>query len=272
MKEQGSIEENFDFSKYGFRHINKAVLESIYVVNKHKKGQVEYLPTKWKKLNSNLLGGLQKGKLYVVAGRPGSGKSAFSNQLVFDMMDMNLGKNIVVLYWNFEMPSYQQVLRMISKNVSKSMNQLLSVDTTLADQDFIAFTKAVQRYKDYPVYFNDIPRSIDFIKLTNEKFYKSNPKTTIVNIYDHTRLVRSNKAGKELERLTELSHTCMELQAKYKVINILLSQLNRNIEKDERRATLFQPMLSDLFGSDSIGQDISQNINKLKINVIILDF
>ena len=229
MAEQDIIKENFDFKKYGFRHINRAVNESIYVVNQHRKGLVEYLPTKWKKLNYYLLGGLQKGKLYVIAGRPGSGKSAFSNQLIFDMMDVNQHKDITVLYWNFEMPSYQQILRLMAKNVSKSINQLLSIDTTLADQDFIAFTKAVQSYKKYPVYFNDIPRSITFINTINEKYYKANPETIIVNVYDHTRLIKSSQNSKELERLVELSHTCMEMQARYKVINILLSQLNRNI-------------------------------------------
>ena len=38
-------------------------------------------------------------------------------------------------------------------------------------------------------------------------------------------------------------------------INVLLSQLNRNIEQEHRAKNQYQPLLSDLFGGDSIGQD-----------------
>ena len=39
------------------------------------------------------------------------------------------------------------------------------------------------------------------------------------------------------------------------LINILLSQLNRNIEQEHRAKNQYQPLLTDLFGGDSIGQD-----------------
>ena len=45
------------------------------------------------------------------------------------------------------------------------------------------------------------------------------------------------------------------MQSKLGVVNILLSQLNRNIEQEHRAKNQYQPMLTDLFGGDSIGQD-----------------
>ena len=45
------------------------------------------------------------------------------------------------------------------------------------------------------------------------------------------------------------------MQAKMKSITILLSQLNRNIEQEHRAKNQYQPLLTDLFGGDSIGQD-----------------
>ena len=74
------------FKDRGFQKIDKAVNQSIMVVKDAKTGKRDVLPTKWPRLNKNLLGGLQKGKLYVIAGRPGVGKSAFSNQLIFDVL------------------------------------------------------------------------------------------------------------------------------------------------------------------------------------------
>ena len=82
--------ENFDvYKSRGFQKIDKAVNQSIAVVKQAKLGQRNVLKTAWPRMNRNLLGGLQQGKMYVIAGRPGVGKSAFSNQLVFDVLDTN---------------------------------------------------------------------------------------------------------------------------------------------------------------------------------------
>ena len=59
----------------------------------------------------------------------------------------------------------------------------------------------------------------------------------------------------ELQKLNEVSKGCMWMQAKIGCINILLSQLNRNIEQEHRAKAQYQPLLTDLFGGDSIGQD-----------------
>ena len=84
-KENESL-ENYDvFSTRGFQKIDKAVKQSIAIVKEAKLGKRDVLPTSWPRLNRNLLGGLQRGKMYVIAGRPGVGKSAFSNQLIFDI-------------------------------------------------------------------------------------------------------------------------------------------------------------------------------------------
>jgi len=72
----------------GFQPIRTAVRQSIAVVDQARKGERPVLHTKFPMFNRQLLGGLQPGKMYVVAGRPGSGKSAFSNQLIFDVLDL----------------------------------------------------------------------------------------------------------------------------------------------------------------------------------------
>jgi len=93
-----------------------------------------------------------------------------------------------------------------------------------------------------------------------EKFAASSPDTLILNLIDHSRLVPDSQTNIELERLNNLSKACMNMQSSIgddspRVINILLSQLNRNIEKDDRAKNQYQPLLTDLFGGDSIGQD-----------------
>ena len=248
-------QEDYDvFKTRGFQKIDKAVNQSIAIVKQAKLGQRDVLPTSWKRLNRNLLGGLQKGKLYVIAGRPGVGKSAFSNQLIFDVLDTNKDKKIRVLYWTFEMPGYQQVMRSASKDVKKQMGDLLSVDSPLSDIDFRNYAGKVQKYGKYPIYFNNIPRSMEFIMNTNEEVFNKHPEDTVINLFDHSRLVRGSE-DTELKRLNTISKGCMWMQSKLGVVNILLSQLNRNIEQEHRAKNQYQPMLTDLFGGDSIGQD-----------------
>lgn len=245
-----------------FQPIKKAVRQSIAVVDKSRKGERDILLTKWPRLNRNLLGGLQPGKLYVVAGRPGSGKSAFSNQLIFDVLDMaHIDKRkVVVFYWSFEMPGYQQILRSASKDTGKQMSDLYSVDRTLDESSFKLFMQSVHQFVKYPVYFQNHPRPVKFIEQSCQKFSSSSPDTLVINLIDHSRLVPDDKAAIELERLNNLSKACMRMQSSIggnepKVVNILLSQLNRNIEKDDRAKNQYQPLLTDLFGGDSIGQD-----------------
>lgn len=248
-------QDNFDlFKSRGFQKIDKAVNQSIAVVKEAKLGNRKVLPTSWKRLNRNLLGGLQQGKMYVIAGRPGVGKSAFSNQLIFDVLDTNASKPLIVLYWTFEMPGYQQVMRSASKDVRREIGQLLSIDTPLSDVDFRVYAGKVQKYKKYPIYFNNIPRTMDYIMNTNKDIHESNPNHTVINILDHSRLIRGNE-DTELKKLNTISKGCMMMQSEFGVVNILLSQLNRNIEQEHRAKNQYQPLLTDLFGGDSIGQD-----------------
>ena len=242
------------FKDRGFKSIDKAISTSLYHVVNGMKGKRQVYPTKWDRLNKNLLGGLQPGKMYVIAGRPGVGKSAFSNQLIFDTLDVNSEKPLLVLYWSFEMPGYQQILRAGSKGSGKQVSELLSVERKLEQDAYDKFKQEVLKYKHYPIYFNNIPRDMEHVKETNIDVTNNYPEHIIINIFDHSRLILSNK-DQELQKLNEVSKGCMWLQSRIQCINILLSQLNRNIEQEHRAKAQYQPLLTDLFGGDSIGQD-----------------
>jgi len=200
------------------------------------------------------MGGLQPGKMYVIAGRPGVGKSAFSNQLIFDVLDKNSHRNVVVLYWSFEMPGEQQILRAGSKHTKLETADLLSVESKLSDSDFNKYVHSVQQYKKYPIYFCSVPQDVDTIERSVRDVRSMTDGTTVINLIDHSRLVPSTE-DIELQRLNRLSKTCMYMQAQHQTITILLSQLNRNIEQEFRAKNQYQPLLTDLFGGDSIGQD-----------------
>jgi replicative DNA helicase len=242
------------FKEKGFKNIKQSVATSLNQVKTAMLGQRKVYPTKWPRLNRNLLGGLQPGKMYVIAGRPGVGKSAFSNQMIFDLLDTNTTQKLLVLYWSFEMPGYQQILRAGAKGSGKQVSQLLSVQQKLTEIEYEKYKEEVIKYNNYPMYFNNIPRNMDFIKEANVDITNKKPDYVIINVFDHSRLILSDKE-QELQKLNDISKGCMWLQAKMGTINILLSQLNRNIEQEHRAKNQYQPLLTDLFGGDSIGQD-----------------
>ena len=252
---QESQDNSNVFKERGFQKIDKAVSQSIAIIRNAMAGKRDVYPTKWPRLNSNLLGGLQGGKMYVIAGRPGVGKSAFSNQMIFDVLDANQSKHMIILYWSFEMPGHQQIMRSASKQVNKQLGDLLSVEARLKDEEFKNYANSVQKFNKYPVYFNNIPRTMEYIKQTNEQVFMKDPKARVINVFDHSRLIKGPQEHSELQKLNEISKSCMWMQSKMGVVNILLSQLNRNIEQEHRAKNQYQPLLTDLFGGDSIGQD-----------------
>ena len=237
-----------------FRHISKSVDESVKVVREAQLGNRIVFPTKWPRLNKNLLGGLQPGKMYVIAGRPGVGKSAFSNQLIFDTLDVNQDKKLLVLYWSFEMPDYQQIMRAAAKDVKLQFSDLYSIDKKLEDARIDDFQAATEKYKKYPIFFCSIPQNMMKIKEVTTRISARYPQHTIINLFDHSRLILGSE-DTELQKLNQISKTCMWMQARMNTVTILLSQLNRNIEQEYRAKQQYQPMLTDLFGGDSIGQD-----------------
>lgn len=172
-------------------HISKTVEKSIKDVYDGMEGRRRVYPTSWPRLNRNLMGGLQPGKMYVVAGRPGVGKSAFSNQLIFDVLDVNKTKqnDLIVIYWSFEMPGEQQILRAGSKDTKLQTFDLLSVETRLTNDRYEQYKQAVQKYKDYPMYFCSIPQDMTIIKKVNEQMFMRHPSKTVINLIDHSRLV-----------------------------------------------------------------------------------
>ena len=182
-----------------------------------------------------------------------SGKSQFSNQLLFDIMDCAKedGKKLAVIYWSFEMPGYQQLLRIASGDCGVGVYDLISDKSSITYQEYV---DTIEKYRDYNIGFQNIPDTITRFKSVTTQFCKNNPDYTLINIVDHTRLFKGN-SNDENQRLADVANGCMEAQAEHKSITIVLSQLNKNIEAPERKKDMFKPQLTDIFGSDSLSQN-----------------
>lgn len=242
----------FDFN--GFKSMKETIDEANAYVKNAREGNRIVFPNKFHRYTKQLMGGWQPGKMYTYGGRPGSGKSQVTNQLLFDTLDLAKasGHKMIVFYWSFEMPGYQQLIRIASGDLGQDVYDLIQESTD--QRPYIKFQEVLNKFKHYPIYFYNIPTSLTLFKGKINQFCINNPDVTVINLIDHTRLFAGGNKD-EMQRIADVTKALMETQSKYGTITVLLSQLNRQIESNDRANTQYQPMLSDLFGSDAVGQD-----------------
>lgn len=239
---------------YGFEHISTAYDKAVQTINDYRLGRIVPAKTSYMQVNQALGGGFHKATIYVIGGRPSTGKSAFTNRMIFDICDLN--DDVIVIYWNFEMPNYQQVIREIGAKEELSVNDLRSAEQQLALENYEKVKQLKTLFSQYPIYFNSHARSPEYIKNIVGKISDANPDKQIINVIDHSRLITSNNKKNEEERITFLLSVLRDLSVEREVTNFLISQLNREIEKDERMKRLGGPVpqQSDFFGADAVNQ------------------
>ena len=247
-------------NKLEYKHIQEASKEALEYIDNRRKGRVRSLKTRWSKLNTKLVGGIEWGTIMTIAGMSGSGKSSIANELETSLFDCNKHENFSVLSFNFEMLALKQVGRKISSKMSKTVTELYSGQSSLSDNDFKTAENHVQNeIKNYDIYYVDVPGSVQEIFDTIMSFHEEQKKVKgkyygTVIILDHTLLTKGAQGASEREILSRLYGMFMFVKKKIKCIFIALSQLNREIEKSERLANPMQqyPMKKDIFGSDAV--------------------
>lgn len=191
--------------------------------------------------------GLQPGRLYVEAGRPGMGKTAYMLTRV-----RNLAKEgIASLVFSLEMPRQELVGRLIVME-SGVPNTRMAKPKTLTAQDMDAITEAAERVAGWPVYIYDqASASITSIRAIGRRLKRD--KNIGIVFVDYIQLA-SGERGPGSNREQEVSSITRGLKAMSKDLSVpvvALSQLSRAVEaRPDKR-----PQLSDLRESGSIEQD-----------------
>jgi replicative DNA helicase len=242
------------FKDLGFLHIGDAYDQAIQDIKNRKEGIIVPFKTPWTKLNSYINGGIEESQLYVVGARPGVGKSAFVNRMLFGIFDKNPTRKVIVLYYNFEMKSSMQIIREVSSRIQLPVSTLLSSQTSLSESYFSNVIELKNQLASYNILFRDVPCNIDYIWTSTLRIKDAFPEHHIIRVIDHTRLIVRKDEKDELERLNRLAISSMYAMKEIGCSDMFISQLNRDIEKPERAAGKYVPLLTDLFGADSIGQ------------------
>ena len=197
-----------------YKHISEAAKEIVTYIDNRRKGKVRSLRTKWLKFNKKCMGGIEPNTIYTIAGISGSGKSSFINSLETDLFDLNKDIEFVVLSFNWEMLSSRQVGRKLSYRLEKTTSELYSSSSKVSDEDYNNITKTAIELSNYPIYYVDMPGTVQEVKNTILTFY-SNPEIKgkwLITILDHTLLTKGKGGDSEREILSDLQKMFMEIK------------------------------------------------------------
>lgn len=192
-----------------------------------------------------LLGGLEKGRLYIIGGRPAMGKSAFA---------LNITENVVAqghtaAFFSLEMASRELITRTLARwgDVSGSVIQKRGITADMSDK----VHQAAAKLETMPLYLDDRGAiNTDQIAQTTRAL-KARKDLKLV-VIDYLQLLQTTnpKASKE-GQVGEMSQALKTLARELDIPVVVVAQLNRAVEYRESK----RPMLSDLRDSGRIEQD-----------------
>ncbi len=243
----------------GYKHISVAVEETKQKIDKYRSGELKPLLTSSEK-ERKLLRGLFPSTQLVIAGRLGVGKSSKLLCDITDYCDPVLNAHykdkIIILYDSWEMNDTANILRFISRKGEIEVKSILDYDRKLTEERVQSLKVIADSFKGLPIYINTYPTNVKRWEYQKEQIQGANPGHLIVNVFDHVRLVLKETEAKEEELISGLMLAGVRLKNKFDMINIFLSQMNRGIETNVGRNQMgtVLPVMSDLFGSDAIGQ------------------
>jgi replicative DNA helicase len=185
-------------------------------------------------------------------------------QLKRDFCDLNRDQEFDILSFEFEMLSSDQVARSVSGKIDKSTKELYSANqNVIGDDEYAAIKETANSMKRYPIFYVDESGTTDEIYQTVLEFaafrkLKEQDKGLVITL-DHALLCRGKQGDSDKKIIDDLSKTMVRLKKHFdaegmKVLILLVSQLNREIESPDRlmNPKLHFPGRNDIFGSSSL--------------------
>ena len=139
--------------------------QSRQYIDDRRMGRIKSLETKFTRLNSYLMGGIELDTILCISALSGAGKSTLAKCIRDSMWDLNKDMCFNQYMFNFEMLASAQMSRSIVTSANISLRKLYSVDEKLSDAEFKALTKYYDELKSREgVYFIETPGTAKQIK------------------------------------------------------------------------------------------------------------
>jgi replicative DNA helicase len=212
------------------------------------KNKLRGIPTGYKDLD-NILAGLQRSDLFILAARPSMGKTAFVLNLAHKIATQAKES---VLVFSLEMSKEQLVDRLLA--MESGVDAWALRTGKLTDNDFERLGEAMGTLSEAKIYIDDTP-GITVSDLRTKARREAHTQKLGLIIVDYLQLMSGgSKFGSEGNRVQEISEISRGLKGIARELNVplvALSQLSRSVESRQPKI----PQLADLRESGSIEQD-----------------
>jgi replicative DNA helicase len=212
------------------------------------KKKIRGIPTGYQEMD-NMLAGLQRSDLFILAARPAMGKTAFV---------LNLAHNVAVqakepvLIFSLEMSKEQLVDRLLS--MESGVDAWALRTGNLTDSDFEKIGHAMGTLSEAPIYIDDTP-GVTVSDMRTKARREAHQRNLGLVIVDYLQLMSGgSNYGGQANRVQEISEISRGLKGMARELNVplmALSQLSRSVENRSPQI----PQLADLRESGSIEQD-----------------
>ena len=230
----------------GFTHVEGVMIEVLKEIESAHQGKnpVVGVPPGLASID-NKLGGISRGDLIVVAGRPGMGKTALAETIGTGAASRGYG----VAFVTAETPKPKIVQRMLSAATGIENRNLRR--GIIEDREFGRIVEKAGRIGALPFWLLDRDRNWDRIK-AKIRSLKLQERSLQLVIVDYVGLLSAPVPGKE--RYLEVGRISAEAKTLAIELNVgfvLCAQLNREVENRTDK----RPKLSDLRESGNLEQD-----------------
>jgi replicative DNA helicase len=191
--------------------------------------------------------GLHGGEMIVIAARPSMGKTSLAMNIA---ENVSIDQKLPVGVFSLEMTSESLVLRMLC---SRSRVNLRNVrDGFLAERDFPKLTGAAGKLANAPLFIDD-SSGLSVLQFRAKARRMQQQYGIKLFVVDYLQLLHSTarRAENRQQEIADISSGIKSLAKDLNVPIIVLSQLNRELEREKNR----KPRLSDLRESGAIEQD-----------------
>jgi replicative DNA helicase len=198
----------------------------------------------------NILAGLQKSDLIILASRPTLGKSALALNLAANIA---INEKVPVGIFSLEMSKDQVVDRLISAQSNTDLWRLRTgkLSGEGDDNDFLRIQQALGILSEAPIYIDDAASS-NILQMRAMARRLQADKGLGLIIVDYLQLMEPrNPMASTVQQMSEISRSLKALARELSVPVLALSQLSRAVE--HRSPPI--PRLSDLRETGAIEQD-----------------
>jgi len=262
---QGGLEEFIDKVEQQFFEITQGrvsdsaktmkepIRDAITIINKMmmKKGELTGVSSGFKDLDA-LTFGFQKQEMIILAARPSMGKTSLALNMAEAAALPKKGTGVPVLVFSLEMSSAQLAMRMLCSRSRVNMKLLREGLLRKDGEETTRLIEVADEFSKAPIYIDDSSHlTVMELRAKSRRLHSKLKSNIGLIVVDYLQLLSATDPSVPREQqVSEISRGLKALAKELNVPVIVLSQLNRSSEKENRT-----PKLSDLRESGSIEQD-----------------